>query len=120
MTETSWSWLIGRLSGLDGLLLPTYGPAGQSRAQAHADVARFLSALPPEAEPIRAKWAAGAKDDTVFWGIPDGMCIFAILPYEGGPLGGQLAAVHVWLDDYARILRETSGLDVRVSWPKPK
>jgi hypothetical protein len=117
VTETFWTWLVIRISGPDALALPTYGPSGQTREQAHADVAKFLATAPPEGEPVRKRWAAGAKDDTVYFTTPDGMIVFAILPYAGDRPGCQLAAVEEWLEDFNAGLRAaTPGFDAQVSW----
>ena len=117
MTETLWSWLVVRISGPDALLLPTYGPTGQSREQAHADVAKFLAAALPEGASVRKRWTAGAKDDTVHFTTLDGLIVFAILPYAGDRHDRQLAAVEEWLEDFNAGMRAAApGFDTQVSW----
>ena len=120
MNETCWSWLVIRISGPDALALPTYGPSGQTREQAHADVAQFLEAAPPSpgGESVRKSWAAGAKDDTVYFTTPDGMIVFAILPYAGDRPERQVVAVEEWVEEFtAKIRSALAGLDSQVSMP---
>lgn len=131
MTEKFWTWLVIRISGPDALALPlaegmftrwtampAYGPSGQTREQAHADVAQFLEAAPPEGESVRKSWAAGAKDDTVYLTTPDGMIVFAILPYAGDRPERQIVAVEEWVEEFTANMRAAvAGFDIQVSMP---
>lgn len=110
MSAPLYTWLVVEVRPADRLAVPTYGPGGQSRAQAHAEVAGFLAALPADAEPVRALWAAGAKDDIVFYSRADGAAMwFAIVAYESG---GQLQAVQGWLAEMVELL-QGQGVDAQ-------
>lgn len=103
----AWGYLTVQIVPADMLARTTVGAEeGLTRDEAHGKILAMLDAVPALA-PIAKKWAAGAKDDTVYAGLT------AYTIFEYGP-GGLMAAAGAWVKDYAETVR-SAGVDVQIA-----
>ena len=106
----TWNWLTLELRPHDALLVPTLGPGGYTRDQAHAVILATLTAAAratPALRPLIAQWQGGAKDDTVYAGT----LTWAIYEHPDPQVGAD-----EWIADYAALLR-SAGLTVGIAKP---
>jgi hypothetical protein len=107
-----WNFMQIDMRVEDALATPMVGDGGMTREHAHGQVQQLLDrGVEQGVVPARtaALWRGGAKDDTVFFD----RFVWTIYEYPDGedPRKGALA----WLEDYARIVREATGINVGVA-----
>lgn len=104
-----WNFMQLEIVPADRLIKPVTGLGGLTREQALAEVQALLDRSARElAGPfvqLAAKWRAGAKDDTIFYGP----FTWTIYEHDGGK---WREGAMEWLEDYAATIR-AAGIDVQ-------